>query len=739
MMTDDGDCGSWVIDDVRGDLYGQIISGYPAAQTAYIIPAVHIFKEILSLVGQPRLPGTKSSATLEAQNSSRGRFVNTASSKTLPRMSAGLAPQSLDPWSLSDELLWGKEPTLLQQQQMLVPSFQKFVDDLAGTPASFKDQVDKLISIINTCSKLCGKTIKRCTEEEMSSALLGLQTTMATSAEEMSMELEGVSFRLEDGNYISDVEFQRSLDSLIETIRRDLQTQLVARHNNLANKSKLRSYGATDSVLFETWARIEESILETFHNLTKRIAARGANYTPPPVKVYIRELASKESLRALESMAGQYSIKDWKFSMQGDSVCAIEFKDLLTATKAVNLLSAYQGPGVNGALSDFLGSHQFTRDGWEIGSSVKPGQPTWKTYSAWYNMREVIVESEPNIPASIESTCREDITSQKTTSATHLHTYYGQVRTPADAIKLFEACRLGLLPRLKRRLSEAERQLIKSGSIFVWDESEAGIRRLADGKSWEASRTIGGFLTYRELQGKKIEQGSATGKGSDTGGNIHNTKREGQCYEVKPDGLIKQHFSITTSTGQHLHLISYRSLDGIDSSELLQPATDPSLRDITPSTDMYPQSTTTLGPGPSIIEKLNQSFPSIRKSRRIAMWSISDKGDDKNVGSPVHNTVEAQAHLHAESIVPREVENSEVYELPAVEPVGFELNDPMKMRMQEEQELPVSPLPLSPLPMLFSMSEMRGGRPSPPTYDSESAGKDPDKKSAAEHTTYYNP
>ena len=51
-----------------------------------------------------------------------------------------------------------------------------------------------------------------------------------------------------------------------------------------------------------------------------------------------------------------------------------------------------------------------------------------------------------------------------------METYTGHVRTPADAIILFEACRLGLLPRVQRRLSEKERQNIKSGSVFVWDE-----------------------------------------------------------------------------------------------------------------------------------------------------------------------------------------------------------------------------------------------------------------------------
>ena len=84
-----------------------------------------------------------------------------------------------------------------------------------------------------------------------------------------------------------------------------------------------------------------------------------------------------------------------------------------------------------------------------------------------------------------------------------METYNGHVRTPADAILLFEACRIGLLPRVQRRLSEKERQQIKSGSVFVWDEREAGMRRWTDGKSWSASRVSGSFLTYREMEGKR--------------------------------------------------------------------------------------------------------------------------------------------------------------------------------------------------------------------------------------------
>lgn len=141
-----------------------------------------------------------------------------------------------------------------------------------------------------------------------------------------------------------------------------------------------------------------------------------------------------------------------------------------------------------------------------------------------------------------------------------MQTYSGHVRTPTDAIILFEACRIGLLPRVQRRLSEKERQSIKSGSVFVWDEREAGMRRWTDGKSWSASRVSGSFLTYREMEGKRGGSGFDKTANRDGMSNPDGDSDGGpDGYRYKPDGLMKQSFSITTNNNQHLHLISYFS------------------------------------------------------------------------------------------------------------------------------------------------------------------------------------
>ncbi|KAL5113795.1 Gluconate transport-inducing protein [Pleosporales sp. CAS-2024a] len=215
-----------------------------------------------------------------------------------------------------------------------------------------------------------------------------------------------------------------------------------------------------------------------------------------------------------------------------------------------------------------------------------------------------------------------------------METYHGLVRTPADAIILFEACRTGLLPRVQRRLSQKERQQIRSGSVFVWDEREVYMRRWTDGIGWSASRVSGSFLTYREMEGKrggralpagapakrpsgKSPEGAASAASADGDG-------EGpQCYRYKPDGLMKQTYTVSwkikpqndadadadsDAKDKHvprLHLISYYSRS--NSNNLRQPTKDPLLKHIVAKDVVYTECTVTKnqplppvmpGPGP---------------------------------------------------------------------------------------------------------------------------------------------
>ena len=74
----------------------------------------------------------------------------------------------------------------------------------------------------------------------------------------------------------------------------------------------------------------------------------------------------------------------------------------------------------------------------------------------------------------------------------------GWIETTGDALLILEAARRGLIPRVTRRLVDAERKMITSGSVFVFDEVESGIKRWTDGFFWSPSRILGNFLLYRE-------------------------------------------------------------------------------------------------------------------------------------------------------------------------------------------------------------------------------------------------
>lgn len=198
------------------------------------------------------------------------------------------------------------------------------------------------------------------------------------------------------------------------------------------------------------------------------------------------------------------------------------------------------------------------------------------------------------------SFCAESILAKQCASS-RMQTYMGLVRNPADATLIFEACRQGKLPRIQRRLSDRERNAIRSGSIFVWDEKEAGMRRWTDGKSWSASRVAGSFLTYREMEGKRAvgdipphpRPPGQSGEDSDENHELSDGQKYEmtESYKYKVDGLIKQSFSITTSEDQKLHLISYYGRSQPNNVHLRPPTQDPALMHIQIPRGLYPEST----------------------------------------------------------------------------------------------------------------------------------------------------
>ncbi|BGP40171.1 Gluconate transport-inducing protein [Rhodotorula kratochvilovae] len=125
------------------------------------------------------------------------------------------------------------------------------------------------------------------------------------------------------------------------------------------------------------------------------------------------------------------------------------------------------------------------------------------------------------------------------------HSYFGTVTSAQEAHAILEACKLGLLPRVTRRLTDEERlRFVRAGAVFVWEEEEAGIRRWTDHIKWSPSRVSGAFLTYTEVPARE-------------------------------DTLVKQSFSSVDASGTKMHLIAYTSKATAVTSSLPSAARDP--------------------------------------------------------------------------------------------------------------------------------------------------------------------
>ncbi|CAG8599456.1 2039_t:CDS:2 [Racocetra fulgida] len=168
-------------------------------------------------------------------------------------------------------------------------------------------------------------------------------------------------------------------------------------------------------------------------------------------------------------------------------------------------------------------------------------------------------------------------------------TFHGYIETTQDTLLIFEACRKGCLTKICRRLQEKERKIITSGSVFVFDERESGIKRWTDGLVWSPSRILGNFLIYRELDkrpptGKKdsspverqrsdsvdMESQSEKNKERALVGSLTNT------YRFKKGGLIKKTMSIMVN-GVSQHMISYYTKEDVLAGKLKTPSSMPNL------------------------------------------------------------------------------------------------------------------------------------------------------------------
>lgn len=206
-------------------------------------------------------------------------------------------------------------------------------------------------------------------------------------------------------------------------------------------------------------------------------------------------------------------------------------------------------------------------------------------------------------------------------------TFTGYVATTHDALILFEACLTGVLHHVPRRPHDRERShLVRSGSVFIYEENSSGIKRWTDGVTWSPSRILGNFLVYRELE-KPFPPGekkramkkanrrpvaptrpgepyprhdsvapsyspSPTASGPFGGDRTHQSDVERalvgslvDSYEFKDSGLVKKTMSVTVSGVTH-HLVSYYSVEDVMRGALSPPSMVESLRYIRPRPEL---------------------------------------------------------------------------------------------------------------------------------------------------------
>ena len=182
------------------------------------------------------------------------------------------------------------------------------------------------------------------------------------------------------------------------------------------------------------------------------------------------------------------------------------------------------------------------------------------------------------------------------------------VMTTTEALRLFEACLIGRLLHAARRPHDIEREtLIRSGSVFIYEETACGIKRWTDGRKWSPSRILGNFLIYREMR-KDVPAGTKkkaikrkrddTSDDQDGITSLTNSAGppidEGQralvgsltsSYLFKEGGLMKKTISIRFHGVWH-HLVSYYSLEDANSGRLPTPSQFPDLCMIRPRREL---------------------------------------------------------------------------------------------------------------------------------------------------------
>ncbi|KAF7311993.1 hypothetical protein MIND_00211200 [Mycena indigotica] len=197
--------------------------------------------------------------------------------------------------------------------------------------------------------------------------------------------------------------------------------------------------------------------------------------------------------------------------------------------------------------------------------------------------------------------------------------FYGAVETTMNALRLIHAARQGIIPRITRRLNDAERRsMIKSGAVFVFSVEESGIKRWTGpfffllnlhitkltSSRWFTLVAVayrGQLLVqvYREINERTNSRGSQkrlypsdeTSRAlsvrptfpthnRDPLTAIPDPRQASEHGTFKPNGLIKKTITVTIE-GSDLHLISYYTASDQHSGKLKRPTCRPDIMALT--------------------------------------------------------------------------------------------------------------------------------------------------------------
>lgn len=190
---------------------------------------------------------------------------------------------------------------------------------------------------------------------------------------------------------------------------------------------------------------------------------------------------------------------------------------------------------------------------------------------------------------------------------------------------LVQGCMDGIVFPITRRPHDRERtSLVKSGNVFVYTESDAGIKRWTDGINWSPSRILNNFLVYREMDkafppgekkkatkkpkryspydaSQRPNQGSMQGPHDQDrdfypgNGIPKGVTREmerllvgslNDSYSFKHGGLIKKTISVTYGT-QVWHVVWYYSFQDHLVKKFRTPEMDPRFKDMILDTSLF--------------------------------------------------------------------------------------------------------------------------------------------------------